>query len=258
MKAIILSAGYATRLYPLTKNFPKALLTINDRPIIGYITDKLKKIREIDEIVVITNSRFNALFNKWARTESRNKGKKIRVINDLTKSEKDRLGAMGDLSFAINKLKTNSALLVIAGDNFFNFDLARLIKSARKNPQICIGVFDIKDGRYINKFGVVKMDKNNFITHFKEKPSKPFSSLVATGLYFIPGNKIGLINDYLNSADSRDAMGHFIEWLLKKTKVRGYPLSGIWHDIGSLESYEDAKNKFEDKKGQLNYYSTKK
>lgn len=243
MKAIILAAGYATRLYPLTLNWPKALLKVNSKPIVEHIVNRLKTIEEIDGIIIVTNNKFYIHFAKWL--EKINSDKKIKLINDLTSSEENRLGAIGDLNFAIQENNLDADILVVAGDNLFNFDLKEFIKFAKGKPGITIGVYDIKDINKANKFGVIEMDSLNQITKFVEKPEKPFSTLIGTGIYFIPKSALGFIKAYLEKDNHPDVLGCFLEYLLeKKVSFWGYRLSGNWFDIGDFEVYKIAKEHF--------------
>lgn len=242
MKAIILAAGYATRLYPLTLDYPKALLEIDKKPIIEFILNNLKKTEEIEEIILVSNNKFYPLFKKWLK---RYNSKNIKLINDLTDSINERLGALGDLNFAIKKNKIDSDILVVAGDNLFNFSLKDFIKEVKNKSCVGIGIYDIGSKKKAKKFGVVKMGKTGYVEEFKEKPKEPFSTLVGIGIYFIPTNKIGFISKYLNLNFSPDALGHFIEYLLeKKEKVYGYRFKGKWFDIGSKETFAEAKKYF--------------
>lgn len=195
MKVLILAAGYATRLYPLTKEYPKPLLTVKNRPIINYILDKIKEIEEIDEIMVVTNSKFISRFRNWKRKLSNNI--KITLIDDLTKDNAKRLGAIGDMEFAIKKKNIRDDLLVIGGDNLFDGSLKDFISFAKsKNDSPVIGAFDIKNKLQASKYGVLKLGKANRILDFQEKPDNPKSSLVAMCLYYFPKNKLELIQEY--------------------------------------------------------------
>ncbi|MBI4982138.1 MAG: nucleotidyltransferase family protein [Candidatus Omnitrophica bacterium] len=243
MKALILAAGYATRLYPLTKKYPKPLLLVKGRPIIDYIVDKLEVIPEIDEIFVVTNSKFISKFRAWRK--SIKIAKKITLVDDLTKSNDDRLGAIGDLDFVIKKRRLRDDILVIGGDNLFNAKLNKFVLFSRNNSFPVIGAYDIKDKKKAGKYGVVKIDKNNRLVEFQEKPKKPKSSLVAMCLYYFPGDKLGLVDEYRKSKTSKtDATGFYIDWLRKRVGVSCFVFGGEWFDIGDFNYYDKAKETF--------------
>jgi len=243
MKALILAAGYATRLYPLTRDFPKPLLKVGKKAIIDYIAEKIDKLDAVDEIIVITNDKFFPQFEKWAQALS--SPKKIKVLNDLTKSVDDRRGAIGDISFAIDKEAIADDILVIAGDNLFDLDLGGFIRFAQNKKAFSIGIYDINDRDAAKKYGVVKVDKENKIIDFQEKPEAPESSLVATCLYYFPQEKLGLIREYLKAkGNQKDATGFYIDWLSKRDSVYGFLFTGHWYDIGHHDFYNQAKKLF--------------
>lgn len=244
MKALVLAAGYATRLYPLTKDFPKPLLKVGGRPIIDYIIEKLEKLKEVDEIIVVTNSKFFPLFKKWAGKLKLSK--RLSLVNDLTKNLSDRRGAIGDMYFAINKRRIKDSLLVIGADNLFDSELKgfmAFIKELRKNP--AIGVFDIGSKFSARKYGVIKLDSKNKIIDFQEKPNKPQSTLVAMCFYYFPEEKLGLLKEYyLKPKFKQDATGFYIDWLRKRVVVRGFVFSGSWFDIGDKKFYQQAQKTY--------------
>lgn len=244
MKALILAAGYATRLYPLTKEFPKPLLIVEQRPIIDYIVDSLQLLTEMDEIIVVTNSKFVSIFREWASAHPVDKP--LIVVDDLTTSNEDRLGAIGDTYFAIQKRGIHSDLLVIGGDNLFDGSLEDFLNFAKKNkPNPSIGLFDIQDVSHASRYGVVVVAEDGRIIDFQEKPKEPRSSLVAMCLYFFPAEGIGLIKEYLDSkSGKRDATGLYIDWLRAKAPVYGFTFSGRWYDIGDHKFYKDARDGF--------------
>ncbi len=237
-----MAAGYATRLYPLTKEYPKPLLEVGKRPIINYIIDKLDGLDEIDEIIVVTNSKFIPKFKKW---RSRLKSKeRITLVDDLTKSNSDRLGAIGDMNFVINTKRLKDDLLVIGGDNLFNCDLREFLSFVKENTGPVIGAYNIKDIRQAKKYGVIKLGAQFKIVDFKEKPKNPKSSLIAMCLYYFPKEKLRLIKEYVNSKTYKyDATGFYIDWLRKKVPVYGFVFSGFWYDIGDYKVYREAKLK---------------
>jgi glucose-1-phosphate thymidylyltransferase len=243
MKALILAAGYATRLYPLTKEYPKPLLKVGERPIINYIIEKLETLKEIDEIIVVTNSKFMPQFRRWRIALKSHK--RISLADDLTKSHEDRRGAIGDMNFVINKKRLRDDLLVVGGDNLFDGSLRGFLSFAKDNPHPLIGAYDIKDIRQARKYGVIKLDKKNRLIDFKEKPKNPRSTLIAMCLYYFPKKNLGLIKEYLNNRiDKYDATGFYIDWLRKKVSVYGFVFDGRWYDIGDHQFYHEAKEKF--------------
>ncbi len=244
MKALILAAGYAVRLYPLTKAYPKPLLEVNKKPIIDYIVDKLEKLNEINEIIVVTNSKFISVFKEWAKGVKITK--RISLVDDLTLSPKDKLGAIGDMAFSIKNKRIKEDLLVIGGDNLFDVDLNDFLSFARnKNSYTSMGVYDIKGLHQASKYGVIKIDNSNKIIDFKEKPENPRSTLVAMCLYYFPKAKLKLIKQYLdNKKHKSDAMGFYIDWLRKKDLVYGFVFDGKWYDIGDKSFYSKAMESF--------------
>ncbi|MEI6631374.1 MAG: nucleotidyltransferase family protein [bacterium] len=244
MKALILAAGYATRLYPLTKEYPKPLLKVKDKPIIDYIVEKLDRIARIDEIIVITNSKFISSFRKWKLGSSARK--RLTLIDDLTRDEKSRRGAIGDLYFAVNKKRVKDDLLVIGGDNIFDGNLDRFLFFSRsKAGSPVIGAYDIKDIRQAKNYGVIKLDKQSRVLDFKEKPKKPKTALVAMCLYYFPKEKLGLVKEYMkNKKKENDATGLYIDWLRRRVQVFGFVFKGRWYDIGNHRFYHQAKEAF--------------
>ncbi len=246
MKALVLAAGYATRLYPLTKECPKSLLPIKGKPIIDYIIDKIETADNIDEIFVITNGKFLSHFEIWR--ESRVSKIKISLINDLTKDNEARLGAIGDMNFAINKELIDDDLLVIGGDNLFDGSLRHFLDFAKLNKECpVVGAYDVKTKDEAKLYGVIELDKEKRVIDFTEKPESPLSTLIAMCLYYFPKEKLSLISEYLKGKHGKhDAMGFYIEWLRHKASVYGYVFSGKWYDIGDHKFYHTANEKFAD------------
>lgn len=243
MKALILAAGYATRLYPLTKEYPKPLLEVGKRPIINYIIDKLQALDDIDEIIVVTNSKFMPQFKKWLRHLQGEK--RVSLVDDFTKSNSDRRGAIGDIAFVINKKRLKDDLLVIGGDNLFSGDLKVFSSFIKGNPSPVIGAYNIKDIRQAGNYGVIKLNKKNRLIDFKEKPKNPGSTLIAMCLYYFPKGKLKLIKEYLcSSKETCDATGFYIDWLRKRVPVYGFVFNGFWYDIGDRKFYRQVKQRF--------------
>jgi len=237
MQVIILCAGYAVRLYPLTQNTPKPLLPVGNRPMLNYLLDKINELREKSTIHIVTNAKFASHFDFWA-TEKKHDFD-VRIINDGTTSNDNRLGAIGDLDLVIKKCGLQDDLLVLAGDNFFTFDLYQFVQSARShNPFFSIGLYDVKDKLLAKNYGLVELGQGDKIRSFKEKPETPETTLASTGIYYFPKQVLPLLDQYLREKNSPDAPGYFVQWLIKYSSVFGVILTGSWYDIGDLASYE--------------------
>jgi glucose-1-phosphate thymidylyltransferase len=237
MKALIMAAGYATRLYPLTKNRAKPLLPVGGKPIIDYIADALDSVPEIDRIYVVTNSRFAASFEAWAGAR---KGKSpVEIIDDGTKSDEDKLGAIGDIRFVLDRKRVDDDLLVVLGDNLFNLDLKATVRFF-KDKGITVAAYDVRDREAAKLYGILAVDKEFRVVDFKEKPSDPPSTLAAIGMYLYPREKLDLFRVYAEEGNKMDAPGYYIRWLHKREPVYAYVFNGVWYDIGDLEMYRKA------------------
>ncbi len=237
MKALILAAGYGTRLYPITKDTPKPLLLIQDKPIINHLLKKIEDAGTIEEAFVVTNDKFYPHFCEWldcAKEEF--PALSIKVINDGSKSVDDRRGAMGDVSFVIHEQKISDDILVIGGDNLFDEGLNGYIKFSKGKHKATIGLFDLKDKKQAGKFGVVGLAKDNKVISFEEKPKKPSFSLIAMCLYYFSSEAIKLVSEYLKETGKHDTTGDFISWLSNKIPVYGFIFKGRWDDIGHIDS----------------------
>ena len=243
MKALILVAGYATRLYPLTINQPKSLLPVSGRPMIDYIMDKLEGIPELDEIYVVTNNRFFKNFQEWASNYS--SSKKMTIIDDKTLTNEERLGAIGDMQLVIEEAKINDDLLTVAGDNLFSFKMNDFLEFAKKHsPNCSIVLHNIGSLEEARKYGVVKIDENNKLLSFAEKPQEPESTLVAICLYYFPKDKLSKVAEYLMQSKHKDAPGNYISWLVQNDDVYGFIFEDEWYDIGDKNIYEKVKDTY--------------
>ncbi|MBF0522622.1 MAG: nucleotidyltransferase family protein [Candidatus Omnitrophica bacterium] len=241
MKALILAAGYGTRLYPLVQDTPKAFLEVKGRTLIGHIVDKIKGVEGLEEILVVTNNKFYSDFKNWAQHQPFN----IRVINDGTDTPEQRLGSIGDIHFALTQYAFSDDLLVVGSDNLFNFNLGDFFKFAKqKSHSATIGLYDIGDISQAHKFGVVSVDKDKKITLFEEKPEKPQSTLIAMCFYYFPRETVDLTFQYVKEVEKADRAGDYIKWIAERHSVYGFTFSGKWYDIGSIESYKDAQENF--------------
>tara|TARA_B100000315_G_scaffold260621_1_gene323469 strand:+ start:1129 stop:1860 length:732 start_codon:yes stop_codon:yes gene_type:complete len=242
MRVLILAAGYGTRLYPLTKTTAKPLVAINGKLMINFLIEKivrLKKSYQITELRVVVNNKFYKDFVVW------NKKNKIKVsiLNDGSNSPGDRLGAIKDMKFGIDGAKSD--WLILGGDNLFEDDLKGFISFALKNkPYPAIGLYDVGSKKEASRCGVVGLNTRKRIVKFQEKPKRPFSTLVASCVYFFPRKSLKLLDSYVRNHENVDASGKYIEWLSKESKVFGYLLKGNWIDIGHSDSLKLAAKEF--------------
>ena len=225
MKCLILAGGFGTRLYPLTINRAKPLLEYKGKPIISHIVDK---IPENINIMVNTNKKFEADFHKWQRTLNR----EMEVLIEEVLTEERKLGAVGSLNFWIENKAIDEDLLVIAGDNYFEFDLAQFIAKYDARHTL-VAVHDIGDKGKATQFGVVQLDGHR-ITGFQEKPAEPKSSLVATACYIFPQRVFPILRQYCQQG-KKDNLGSFIAYLIDQDEVYAYTFTDFWTDIGSME-----------------------
>jgi glucose-1-phosphate thymidylyltransferase len=245
MRAVILAAGYATRLRPLTETFPKPLLPIGGRPMVDWIVERVEEVEEIDGIHLVTNALYAGDFERWAR------GRTVRVHDDGTTSNEDRLGAIGDLRMTIEqgRLKGDD-LLVIAGDNLFDYSLADYVRWWReKGEASAVAVRRIPDRELIKQYGVVAVDAHDRIVSFVEKPEEPSSDLAATATYIFHRKHAPRVQEYLEEGNSADQPGRFAAWLAERTPVYGYAFEGLWMDIGDREQLLDADNLLRQRRG---------
>lgn len=246
IKALILAAGYGTRLYPLTKEYPKALLPVAKRPLLDYIVEKISEVQEISELVVITNDKFYPQFQEWAKKFDAQPSARIKILNDGTKTEHDRKGAIGDIYFAISKESIREDLLILGADNLFEDSLDDFMEFASaKKPAATIAVYDIRQREQASLYGVVQLDAAHKIIDFAEKPQAAQSSLIATCLYYIPEEKMEYFGAYLKDGRSdKDSAGSFISWLSKREAVYGFVFKKRWYDIGEQKVYQEADRVF--------------
>ena len=243
MKVVILAAGYGTRLQSIAANTPKPLLPINGQPLLNYVFDRVESLTDLAEIVVVSNNKFYSVFLQWAATL--NCRVPVRVVNDGTNTPEERLGSIGDIEFTIRESKINDDVLVVGGDNLFDFDLDAYYRFANARPQhVTIGVYDIHDIQEATLFGVVALGPNGKIVSFEEKPKQPKSTLVAMCFYYFPKTTLPLFTTYLEQNQKADRAGDYIRWLCEVSDVYGFQFNGKWYDIGSIESYREAQEKF--------------
>lgn len=225
MKCLILAGGFGTRLYPLTVTKAKALLEYKGKPLISHIVDRIP--RNIN-IMVNSNKKFAADFCRWKRTLNR----EVEILVEEVLTEAQRLGAVGSLNFWIENKPISEDLLVIAGDNYFEFDLARFIASY-DGKHTLVAIYSIDNKDKASQFGVVQLDGYKII-ELQEKPARPKSSLVATACYIFPRRTFPLLHQYCQQG-KRENPGNFIAYLIDQDEVHAYTFTETWLDIGSME-----------------------
>jgi glucose-1-phosphate thymidylyltransferase len=247
MKALIIAAGYATRLRPLTDDRAKSLLPVGGRPMIDWIIDKVAEVDEVDEVHLVTNARFAEDFSRWAPTRG------VVVHDDGTTSNEDRLGAIGDIAFVVDRQGwERDDLLVIAGDNLFDFSLADYVafwRARDEDAASAIALYEHPQRDLLSHYGIVEVDPDGRVKNFVEKPDNPPSNLVATATYIYDRAHVALLHAYLAEGSSPDAPGNFIAWLHKRAPVYGYRFEGEWLDIGDYSQLLEADNRLRARAG---------
>ena len=262
MTAIILAAGYGTRLYPLTLNKPKALLEVGGKTILDRLVENIAGIQSCEKIFIVTNEKFHVNFENWKKTHKylpagrqalpagRQVKLEIKVINDETKTNQTRIGAIGDMDLAIEKEKIDDDLLITGSDNLFELELRDFTEFGEsKRPYSSIVLVDVKERRLAKKYGICALDENEQVINFEEKPKSPKSTLAATCLYFIPKEKKAKVREYMKTDLPKDAPGNIMRWLAEKDKLFGYVLRKTWYDIGDKTSLRKADEAFSAKEG---------
>ena len=235
MKCIIIAAGYATRLYPLTENFPKPLLEVGGKPILDHLIDDIEPM--IDEFIVVTNHKFAKIFEDWAKTK-----KNVRIIDDGTRTNETRLGAVKDIQLAAKNIEDD--VLVMAGDNLLDFSLKGFVEFAKQKKTSCVMCHEENDLKKKQKTAIITVDKQNKILTYEEKPKEPKGNLAVPPFYVYRQEDIQRIQEALDEGCGYDAPGSFAAWLSHKTPMHAYIMPGHRYDIGDLKSYEDVKRRF--------------
>lgn len=246
MKAIILAAGYATRLYPLTKDKPKALLDIGKMKMLDYLMYNIVAMGCVDEAVIITNHRFAGQFEQWAGEHSEY-GMKITVIDDMTTDNDNRLGAIGDIQYAIEKAGIDDDVLIAASDNFFTFGLDGLRAFFEEHGCDTIMATRLDSIEDCRRFAICQLDDMGRVIDLEEKPENPKSNLGVFAVYIYRRDTLPMFRQYLAEGNNPDAPGHFPEWLYRKKEVRAYVFEGECVDIGTHEAYREVCQKYSDK-----------
>ena len=240
MKCLILAAGYATRLYPLTENFPKPLLKVGEKTILDWLVDDIDTARMVDEFVVISNHKYAPHFESWAKT----KRQKVTVVDDGTDSNETRLGAVKDIQFAIEHLSLEGDMLVIAGDNVLDFSLTKFIAYAKEKKTSCIMRYYEASEQKLTRCGVVQIDEQDRVVDMTEKPAQPKSHWCCPPFYYYTAEDAKLVEVGIASGCGTDAPGSYIAWLCSQRPVHAMEMPGSRYDIGNLQSYEQVQKTY--------------
>ena len=246
MKNIVIAAGYATRLYPLTKNFPKPLLKIGERSILDRILDDVDGIEEIDEHIIVTNHKFAEIFNNWVSERKQKPGTKpIRIIDDGTTDNENRLGAVKDLLLAIDEFGINDDIMVLAADNVLDFSFQGFVNFFKQKNTSVIMCHHEPELYKLQRTGVIAVDDDMKVLEMQEKPQHPVSNWAVPPFYIYKKNDLPLIRDCLNHGCGFDAPGNLAHYLVNATTIHAWIMPGTRYDIGSLDSYKEAQILFQ-------------
>jgi len=240
LKAVILAGGYATRLYPLTRDRPKHLLEVDGRPLLELLLERLP-LGELDAVYVVTNAKFADRFREWAESYAAD----VIVLDDGTTSEEDRLGAIGDLQLVIESEGIDDDLIVAAGDSIFTERLDDFARFGRERDAAAIAVYDVGNLEAMKQLSSIGVDADSRLVTFEEKPERPESTLAGIALYFYPRAIVPLVGEYLAEGNNPDQPGRLIGWLYERTPVYAWRVPGRWFDIGTPETLAEAERLFE-------------
>jgi len=245
MKVIILAAGYATRLYPLTLTQPKPLLPVAGKPMVEYVLDNLAPIGGIDRIYVVTNAKFAGHFQKWADNYQQTESKfDFTIVNDNSTDDTNKLGAIGDIHYVLKTQNVDDDIIVVAGDNLFSEKLEGFGKFVAEKNAPVLAVYDVGNLEEIKKYNSISVDGAGRITFFEEKPKNPTSTITGIALYYYPKASLALIKQYMAEGNNPDQPGRLVQWLYPRTPFYTWRVPGIWYDIGSKETLEEANKIF--------------
>lgn len=245
MNVLILAAGYATRLYPLTLTKAKPLLEVAGKPMLEWVLDNLAPVPGINTVYVVTNHKFAADFQAWADGYGQKQpDRKFTIIDDGSTSDVDKLGAIGDINLVVSRenLATDD-LLVVAGDNLFSEPLSDFAQ-ATHGRQAVLGTYDVQDLEAIKKYNNLTLDAEGRVTKFEEKPAHPTGTITGIALYYYAKETVPMLDTYIKEGNNPDQPGRFVQWLYTRVPVHTYPVKGTWFDIGSKETLEEANGIF--------------
>ena len=248
MKTIVIAAGYATRLGELTKNFPKPLLQIGSSTILGRMLDDIDRIPEIDEHIIITNHKFAHMFEEWVaercHSERSEESKPVTIVDDGTETNETRLGAVCDLLFAMEKLGIDDDLLVVAADNILEFSFQEFVDFAYEKGTSCIMCHDQPSIEKLQRTGVVVLDENNKVLEMAKKPEVPKTHWAVPPFYIYLKKDLDLVRHSVENGCGKDAPGNLAHYMVEHTAMHAWPMSAGRFDIGSLDTYYEAVNKY--------------
>lgn len=243
MVGLILAAGYATRLYPITLTKSKCLLDVAGKPMIEYVVEKLLPIEQISKIYIVVNNKFYKDFNVWLNNFINNKNQKdIELINDGSTDDSNKLGAIGDINFVIKNKNIADDLIIVAGDNLFTDSIAGFIREAEEKNKPLLGIYELGSLENVHKYSAVTIDSEGKLISFVEKPSNPTSSKIGIALYYYPKSFLRFFEEYAKEGKNQDQPGRFIQWLYLKKEIYTYEIKGKWFDIGDLKVLQEAEN----------------
>lgn len=242
MKTIVIAAGYATRLGELTRNFPKPLLKIGDNTILGRLLDDIDPIESIDEHIIVTNHRFAPIFEEWAKEQ--HYSKPLTIVDDGTNNNEGRLGAVGDLLFVMAQKEIDDDLLVVAADNLLFFHFKDFVAFAKEKQTSCIMYHEQPSIEKLQRTGVVVLDEDNRVLEMAEKPQQPKTHHAVPPFYIYLRKDFDLIRHALENGCGNDAPGNLAHYLVEHTAMHAWPMTGGRFDIGSLDTYYEACEKY--------------
>jgi glucose-1-phosphate thymidylyltransferase len=245
MKLIILAAGYATRLYPLTLTQPKPLLEVAGKPMLEHVIDNLAAIPHIDHAHIVTNAKFGEHFQDWATNYRHPKLHfDFNIVNDESTDDSNKLGAIGDTHLVVTKHELDDDIIVVGGDNLFSDDLSGFGEFCKEKNAPVLGVYDVGDLEEIKKYNAIDVDGAGQITFFQEKPAKPKSTLTGIALYYYPRHVIPMIHQYIAEGNNPDQPGRLVQWMYTRVPFYTWKVPGIWFDVGSKETLDKANEVF--------------
>jgi len=242
MNVIVLAGGFARRMWPLTREHPKHLLEVGGRPMLDYVLDKVFQMDRLSKVYLSTNFKFKEKFEDFL--EHSKFGDRVDLFIEDSRAEEEKLGSIGALELLIREKGITGELLIIGGDNLFEFSLKDMLDHGHGKGGDVVAVYDVGSLEMARKYGIVELDQDDRITDFLEKPKSPPSTLAATACYLLTPSTVERVGEYIKNGGNPDAMGHFISWLHTRQKVFAYSFRGRWFDIGSFESLKEADEYF--------------